>query len=47
MTLTNTLTIELESDDVDTIAGYCLTEVGRIPSLKNASAVKSIVKRNT
>ena len=26
--------VELESDDVDTIAGYYLTEVGRIPSLK-------------
>ena len=26
--------VELESDDVDTIAGYYLTEVGRIPTLK-------------
>ena len=26
--------VELESDDVDTIAGYYLTEVGRIPSSK-------------
>ena len=26
--------VELQSDDVDTIAGYYLTEVGRIPTLK-------------
>ena len=34
MTLTNILALSLESDDVDTIAGYYLTEVGRIPTLK-------------
>ena len=26
--------VELESDDVDTIAGYYLTEVGRIPTFE-------------
>ena len=29
--------VECQSDDVDTVQGYYLTEVGRIPSLKERS----------
>ncbi len=36
MTLTY-FDVELESDDVDTIAGYYLTEVGRIPTKERLS----------
>ena len=39
--------VELESDDVDTIAGYYRQRLGEFRPWKSDSAVKSIVKRNT